>query len=86
MSYRVEITDRAQLDIDEFARHCRDYSADFWNEQEARLAIVYTIDDGRTRTIVAFAKRLGAVRDAALDRAMAGVRMLIRRLSVAILA
>jgi plasmid stabilization system protein ParE len=43
MSYRVEITDRAQLDIDEFARYCRDYSADFWNEQEARLAYVFEV-------------------------------------------
>src|ERR1700693_800965 len=43
MSFRVEITDRAQLDIDEFARHCRDYAADFWNEQEARLAYVFEV-------------------------------------------
>src|ERR1700733_13119632 len=43
MSYRVEITDRAQLDIDEFSRHCRDYSADFWDEQEARLAYVFEV-------------------------------------------
>jgi plasmid stabilization system protein ParE len=43
MSFRVEITDRAQLNIDEFARHCRDYSADFWNEQEARLAYIFEV-------------------------------------------
>src|ERR1700733_4402158 len=43
MPFRVEITDRAQLDIDEFARHSRDYSADFWNEQEARLAYVFEV-------------------------------------------
>jgi hypothetical protein len=43
MSFRVEITDRAQHDLDEFARRCRDYSADFWNEQEARLAYVFEV-------------------------------------------
>jgi plasmid stabilization system protein ParE len=43
MSFRVKITDRAQLDIDEFARQCRNYSADFWSEQEARLAYVFEV-------------------------------------------
>jgi hypothetical protein len=40
MPFRVDITDRAQFDIDNLARYCRTYSADFWEEQEARLAYV----------------------------------------------
>jgi len=31
----------AQLDIDDLARYCRNYSAAFWAEQEARLARVF---------------------------------------------
>jgi plasmid stabilization system protein ParE len=41
MLYRVDITDRAQLDIDDLARYCRNYSDAFWEEQEARLARVF---------------------------------------------
>jgi len=41
MVFRVDITDRAQLDIDDLARYCRNYSVAFWEEQEARLARVF---------------------------------------------
>ena len=41
MVFRVDIADRAQLDIDDLARYCRNYSATFWEEQEARLARVF---------------------------------------------
>ena len=41
MPFRVDITDRAQRDIDDLARYCRDYTAAFWDEQEARLAYVF---------------------------------------------
>ena len=40
MAFRVLITDHAQRDIDHFARYCRQYSVDFWEVQEARLASV----------------------------------------------
>ena len=43
MPFRVDITDRAQGDIDDLARYCRDYSAGFWKEQEERLARVFEI-------------------------------------------
>jgi|SRR5580692_2466639 plasmid stabilization system protein ParE len=43
MRFRVDITDRAQSDIDHLARYCRTYSADFWEEQETRLAHVFEI-------------------------------------------
>ena len=41
MLFRVEISERAQLDIDDLARYCRHYSADFWEEQERRLARIF---------------------------------------------
>jgi plasmid stabilization system protein ParE len=41
MLFRVDITDRAQLDIDDLARYCRNYAAAFWEEQEARLSRVF---------------------------------------------
>lgn len=43
MPFRVEITDRAQSDIDDLARYCRGYSADFWEEREARLSYVFGV-------------------------------------------
>ena len=41
MFYRVDITDRAQRDIDDLARYCRSYNSVFWTEQEARLSRVF---------------------------------------------
>jgi plasmid stabilization system protein ParE len=41
MPFRIDITDSAQRDIDDLARYCRDYTAAFWEEQEARLAHVF---------------------------------------------
>jgi plasmid stabilization system protein ParE len=41
MTFRVVLTDHAQRDLDDLARHCRRYSADLWDAQEARLAQVF---------------------------------------------
>jgi hypothetical protein len=41
MLFRVDIAERAQQDIDDLARYCRNYTAAFWEEQEARLARVF---------------------------------------------
>ncbi len=41
MLFRVDITERAQLDIDNLARYCRSFAPAFWEEQEARLARVF---------------------------------------------
>jgi hypothetical protein len=41
MLFRVDIIERAQLDIDNPARYCRSFTSAFWEEQEARLARVF---------------------------------------------
>jgi hypothetical protein len=41
MQFRVDIADAAQRDIDDLARYCRNYTAAFWEAQEARLARVF---------------------------------------------
>src|ERR1700674_4240351 len=43
MPFRVDITDRAQGDIDDLSRYCRDYSAASWEEQKNGLGGVFEI-------------------------------------------
>jgi plasmid stabilization system protein ParE len=41
MRYHVVIAARAQRDIDDFARYCRSYSPEFWDQQSDQLSRVF---------------------------------------------